>query len=149
MYDHLGLKVKDLDASVRFYEAVLAPLGHVLDSRYEGGAGLGPRDAAALWLYEAAQATGGTHVALQAPDRAAVDAFHAAGVSAAWRLARELGLGRGLAGMAAVLVLTTSWLVWSALSGMEVPLFVFLSLRGILLHLRERRSPEAPPLSTT
>ena len=39
-------------------------------------------------------------------------AFHAAGVSAAWRLARELGLGRGLAGMAAVLVLNTSWLVW-------------------------------------
>ncbi len=74
-------------------------------------------------------------------------AFHAAGVSAAWRLARELGLGRGLAGMAAFLMLTTSWLVWSALSGMEVPLFVFLSLWGLLLHIRERRLPEAPPLS--
>lgn len=73
-------------------------------------------------------------------------AFHAAGVSAAWRLARELGLGRGLAGMAAVLTLTTSWLVWSAVSGMEVPLFVFLSLWGILLHIRERRSA-GPPLS--
>jgi arabinofuranosyltransferase len=74
-------------------------------------------------------------------------AFHAASVSAAWRLARELGLGRGLAGMAAFLMLTTSWLVWSALSGMEIPLFVFLSLWGLLLHIRERRSPEAPPLS--
>lgn len=74
-------------------------------------------------------------------------AFHAAGVSAAWRLARELGLGRGLAGLAAVLTLTTSWLVWSALSGMEVPLFFFLSVWGLLLHLRERRRPEAPPLS--
>ncbi len=74
-------------------------------------------------------------------------AFHAASVSAAWRLARELGLGRGLAGMAAFLMLTTSWLVWSALSGMEIPLFIFLSLWGLLLHLRERRSPEAPPLS--
>ena len=74
-------------------------------------------------------------------------AFHAASVSAAWRLARELGLGRGLAGLAAFLMLSTSWLVWSALSGMEVPLFVFLSLWGILLHIRERRSPEAPPLS--
>lgn len=73
--------------------------------------------------------------------------FHAAGVSAAWRLARELGLGRGLAGMAAFLILTTSWLVWSALSGMEVPLFIFLSLWGLLLHIRERRSPDAPPLS--
>lgn len=78
-------------------------------------------------------------------------ALHAAGVSAAWRLARELGLGRGLAAIAAVLMLTTSWLVWSALSGMEVPLFVFLSLWGLLLHIRERRRerlrPEAPPLS--
>jgi len=30
MYDHIRLQVKDIDASVRFYEAVLAPLGHAL-----------------------------------------------------------------------------------------------------------------------
>lgn len=73
--------------------------------------------------------------------------FHLAGVAVAWRLGRELGLGRGLAGLAAALMLTTSWLIWSALSGMEVPLFVFLSLAGILLHLRERERPERPPLA--
>ena len=33
MYDHIGLKVKDLDAAVSFYRAALAPLGHVLASR--------------------------------------------------------------------------------------------------------------------
>ena len=27
MYDHIGMKVGNLDASVRFYSAVLAPLG--------------------------------------------------------------------------------------------------------------------------
>ncbi|HEX3128588.1 MAG TPA: hypothetical protein VH394_14750, partial [Thermoanaerobaculia bacterium] len=74
-------------------------------------------------------------------------AFHLAGVAVAWRLGRELGLGRGLAGLAAILMLTTSWLVWSALSGMEIPLFIFLSLSGILLHLREREQPERPPLA--
>jgi hypothetical protein len=74
-------------------------------------------------------------------------ALHLAGVAATWRLARELGLGRGLASLAAVLTLATSWLVWSALSGMEVPLFVALSLSGMILHLRERAAPERPPLA--
>ena len=33
MYDHIGLRVKNFDASVNFYTAALAPLGHVLCSR--------------------------------------------------------------------------------------------------------------------
>ena len=81
MYDHIGLKVRDLDASVRFYEAALGALGHVLDSRDDSGAGLGPAGAPALWLYLDGQARGTGHVAFTAPDRAAVDAFHAAGLA--------------------------------------------------------------------
>src|ERR1700759_4082728 len=46
-------------------------------------------------------------------------ALHLAGVEATRRLARELGLSTGFAAMAAGLTLATSWLVWSALSGME------------------------------
>ena len=33
MYDHIGLHVGNLDASVRFYTAALAPLGYVLCSQ--------------------------------------------------------------------------------------------------------------------
>lgn len=73
--------------------------------------------------------------------------LYLAGVDATWRLARELGASRGLASLAAGLTLATSWLVWSALSGMEIPLFVLLSLWGLLLHLRERAHPDRPPLS--
>jgi catechol 2,3-dioxygenase-like lactoylglutathione lyase family enzyme len=53
MYDQIGLKVGDLDASVRFYTAALAPLGYVLCSRDASGAGFGPKGEPALWLYPA------------------------------------------------------------------------------------------------
>jgi catechol 2,3-dioxygenase-like lactoylglutathione lyase family enzyme len=82
MYDHIGLKVSNLDASVRFYTAALAPLGHVLCSRDESGAGFGPPGEPALWLYPAKPPVAGTHVAFRAAKRAAVDRFHAAGVEA-------------------------------------------------------------------
>jgi catechol 2,3-dioxygenase-like lactoylglutathione lyase family enzyme len=51
MYDHIGIKVGNLDASIDFYSAVLAPLGYVLCSRDASGAGFGPRGEPALWLY--------------------------------------------------------------------------------------------------
>lgn len=79
MYDHIGLKVRNLAASQAFYTALLKPLGFVPDS---SGTGFGPPGAPALWLYESKDATGGTHVAFAARDRAAVTAFHAAGLKA-------------------------------------------------------------------
>jgi catechol 2,3-dioxygenase-like lactoylglutathione lyase family enzyme len=87
MYDHIGLKVGHLDRSIAFYQAALAPLGHVVGSRDAGSAGLGPSEAPALWLYAArpADAHTGTHVAFKAANRAAVDRFHAAGLAAGGR----------------------------------------------------------------
>ena len=83
MYDHIGLKVKDLAVSRRFYEAALAPLGYVLGSHDDSYAGLGPAGEPALWLYAAKGAKGpGTHIAFRAPDHATVAAFHKAGLKA-------------------------------------------------------------------
>jgi catechol 2,3-dioxygenase-like lactoylglutathione lyase family enzyme len=86
MYDHVGLKVKNLDASARFYAQALAPLGHVVCSQDLHGAGLGPKDAPALWLSGGASAaTSGTHIAFKASTRAQVDRFHAEGLKAGGR----------------------------------------------------------------
>lgn len=86
MYDHIGLKVHDLDASVRFYQAALAELGHALASRDAAGAGFGPEGSAALWLNRVEPGNGrGVHVAFRAPSRAAVDRFHAAALAAGGR----------------------------------------------------------------
>jgi hypothetical protein len=73
--------------------------------------------------------------------------FHIGGVLLTWLLARRLGLSGGLALLAAGLVAATGWLAWSALSGMEVPLFVLLTLAGLVLHLGERAYPGRAPLS--
>jgi len=86
MYDHIGLQVRDIEASVRFYQAALAALGHGLCSRDASGAGFGPPGAPALWLYPADGPAGRpAHVALRATDRAAVDHFHAAGLKSGGR----------------------------------------------------------------
>jgi catechol 2,3-dioxygenase-like lactoylglutathione lyase family enzyme len=85
MYDHIGLKTKDIDASVRFYGAALAPLGCELCSHDESGAGFGPPGEPALWLYPASDEGSRVHIAFRAPDRAAVDRFHSGGLAAGGR----------------------------------------------------------------
>ncbi|MCB1008155.1 MAG: hypothetical protein KDB94_04585, partial [Acidobacteria bacterium] len=67
-------------------------------------------------------------------------AAYVLGVDASYRLGRALGLVPARAAFAAALVLATDWLLWSSTSGMEVPLFVWLSLEGIGRHVEERRA---------
>lgn len=79
-------------------------------------------------------------------------AAQAASVLLVAAVARRLGLSPARAAVAAGLVATSDWLVWSALSGMEVNLFVLLMLAGLHAHLRERAAsapgrPSLPPLS--
>ena len=84
MFDHAGLKVSDLKASVRFYRAALAPLGYVLCAQDDASASLGPKDAPALYL-SAGGPSRAVHLALKAKDRASVTAFHRAGLDAGGR----------------------------------------------------------------
>lgn len=97
MIDHIGLTVKDLDASKAFYDAAFAPLGIdvVMSVSAEetgdyGHLGYGPRadgrdiqaGKPSFWIGGGKTLTGPMHVAFAAPDRAAVDAFHAAALAA-------------------------------------------------------------------
>jgi catechol 2,3-dioxygenase-like lactoylglutathione lyase family enzyme len=86
IFDHLGLHVRDLPAAVRFYEAALAPLGHVAGPTDGEMASFGATGAPALWLYRSnGLAATGVHLAFAARDRASVERFHAAGIVAGGR----------------------------------------------------------------
>jgi len=86
MFDHVGIKVRKLETSIRFYESVLGALGYKLDSQGDGYAGLGKAGAPAFWLYATDQPVGpGTHVAFSAKDRKAVQQFHVQGLKTGGR----------------------------------------------------------------
>jgi catechol 2,3-dioxygenase-like lactoylglutathione lyase family enzyme len=82
MFDHVGLRVRDLARSIAFYQAALRPLGHELCCQDGGSAGLGPKGAPALWLYATKEKAGASHLAFRAGTRAAVSGFHEAGLGA-------------------------------------------------------------------
>jgi len=91
MFDHVGLRVRDLGAARRLYAGMLEPLGHVLGPSGKEYAGFGPKGAPALWLHLDRKG-GGAHVALRAKTRAEVDRFHAAGLEAGARDNGQPGL---------------------------------------------------------
>jgi catechol 2,3-dioxygenase-like lactoylglutathione lyase family enzyme len=86
MIDHLSIGVADLARAGAFYDAVLATLGYVRVLTHERALGWGlpgARDEsfALLAARERARAPGeGCHVAFTAPDRKAVEAFHATAI---------------------------------------------------------------------
>ena len=83
MLDHVTLNVRDLETSRRFYEQALRPLGYSVALEYPGVVGLGTGEGMAdLWLAQRGDASAPVHVALHSPDRATVDAFHAAATAA-------------------------------------------------------------------
>ena len=84
--DHLTLRVGDMERSRAFYAAALAPLGMGIIADYgeEDGIGFGPpgQDDFAIAPAGTKPVSGPIHLAFHATDEAAVNDFHAFGLSA-------------------------------------------------------------------
>lgn len=91
MLDHLGIYVRDAEASFAFYRACLAPLGiRMVQERFKGKANIFMRNGSRFFLFlgeggsDARNATPGkspVHMAFSAPGIDEVDAFHAAALA--------------------------------------------------------------------
>jgi catechol 2,3-dioxygenase-like lactoylglutathione lyase family enzyme len=81
LLDHVHLRVADLEASKRFYRAVLAALG--LPDVLSEGPGFFWADE--LFVNKADGPVSRVHLAFQAPDRETVQAFHQAALAAGGR----------------------------------------------------------------
>ena len=80
VFDHVHLRVRDLDASKRFYRAVLESLGRSLTFERESAF-----SADELYVSADGEPTSGLHIAFQAADRDAVARFHEAALAAGGR----------------------------------------------------------------
>ena len=79
LLDHVHLRVRDLEASKRFYVGALAPLGLAVRD------GDGWFAADELFVSDDGTPTSGLHIAFQAPDQEAVALFHEAAIAAGGR----------------------------------------------------------------
>lgn len=111
MFDHLGVVTEDLRVAGAFYRAVLEPLGIGLTEDHAGADGTGwlvfsagepespffvvAAGRPGFWSEEHEVARSPCHLAFRAPSRAAVDAFHDAGLAAGARNNGDPGMRRG------------------------------------------------------
>jgi catechol 2,3-dioxygenase-like lactoylglutathione lyase family enzyme len=90
--DHVTIAASDFARSIAFYDAALGELGmqrvvevgdeEEPDADLEAAGWGAPGEAPVLWLVASGSVTSGVHVSLRAPDRGAVERFHAAAVRA-------------------------------------------------------------------
>jgi catechol 2,3-dioxygenase-like lactoylglutathione lyase family enzyme len=85
MIDHFTLTVSNLGRSKAFYNRALAPLGYKLLMDFGQAVGYGDEKKPYFWLKEGPEASRPMHIAFQAKNRAAVDAFHSAALAAGAR----------------------------------------------------------------
>lgn len=81
LVDHIHLRARDLEASKRFYRAVLTAIGRG-DAIHERETFFSADE---LWIDAADDYTSRVHLAFQTPDRETVARFHAAGLEAGGR----------------------------------------------------------------
>jgi catechol 2,3-dioxygenase-like lactoylglutathione lyase family enzyme len=89
-FSHVTVGTSDMDRSVRFYDAVLTPIGLARQKSFRAASGYGPKDFSGInlpfWILrpqdrKPASAGNGVTIAFTVPTRAAVDAFHAAALA--------------------------------------------------------------------
>jgi catechol 2,3-dioxygenase-like lactoylglutathione lyase family enzyme len=80
LFDHVHIRVADLEKSKRFYRAVLNALD--LDLSWEGDAAFSADE---LFVSADGEPTARLHIAFQTPDRETVDRFHSAALAAGGR----------------------------------------------------------------
>ena len=86
MLDHVTIGVSDLTRAREFYDYALKPLGiERLYAEAQSFSGYGAGKKAFFWIGARVSVITGAHVAFTAPDRATVDAFHAAALAAGGR----------------------------------------------------------------
>jgi catechol 2,3-dioxygenase-like lactoylglutathione lyase family enzyme len=89
MIDHIGFPVSDYARAKAFYTAALAPLDYGLimevaqeDRPGESAAGFGANGKPDFWIGGEGALNKPVHIAIQAKDRATVDAFYKAALAA-------------------------------------------------------------------
>ncbi|MEZ2300101.1 VOC family protein [Variovorax sp. RCC_210] len=82
MFDHIGIRASNSEASETFFLRALAPLGVTVAMKGPHGAGLGKNGKPSLWIYEGEACPVPLHLAFTAEHRSQVDAFHRAAIEA-------------------------------------------------------------------
>jgi len=83
--DHIGIAISDYEKSKEFYSKVLLPLNIRLVAEVQGWAGFGKNGKPEFWFGTSDNAQRPMHIAFLAENRAAVNQFYQAAISAGAR----------------------------------------------------------------
>lgn len=82
MFDHIGIRASNVEATEAFFLRALAPLGVGIAMKGPHGAGLGKGHKPSLWIYGTQEHVAALHLAFTAERRSQVDEFHSAAIEA-------------------------------------------------------------------